>query len=248
MRALVKVDVSKSSKLHAYTCTHTTFRAVLNKKQHISSYILHNIPSTPPTCSLGPGLLQTMWASTLTLRTSQSAGLKGQGSRAVQTLAQTKYHGSLHLGSKNLWKFRPGRIWFHMSRLARCYIEVIFQRDQEGNCIDILLLACLHKLYIWHRGGPNTTIKSKTAQTISTLVQCVNVLEKKHDNNIYGGGVGMKALQSQPWKPWYAYVRCVKLMHFLIFSWRCQKYWQKKQSAANRTLINLKVYHRLNQS
>lgn len=33
-------------------------------------------------------------------------------------------------------------------------------------------------------------------------------VRKKHGNNIYGGGVGMEALQSQPWKPLNAYVRC----------------------------------------
>lgn len=61
------------------------------------------------------------------------------------------------LGSKNLWNLHQiligfGR-WLHVNEIFAT------QKDSEGNCIDILLLACLHKLYIWHRGGgePNKT-------------------------------------------------------------------------------------------
>ncbi|MED6287949.1 hypothetical protein CHARACLAT_021583 [Characodon lateralis] len=42
----------------------------------------------------------------------------------------------------------------------------------RGDCIDVLLFACLNKVYIWHReknGGPNTTNKKQMTLQMSPL-------------------------------------------------------------------------------
>lgn len=85
---------------------------------------------------------------------------------------------------------RPNSIEARQARC--CYTELVFRRELEGNCIDILLLACLHKLYIWH--GGQTTIKPKD---ITDNVHSCQMWEKTQDN--YIGGMGLEAPQSQPW-------------------------------------------------
>lgn len=78
------------------------------------------------------------------------------------------------LGPKNLWNLSQVPV-----RFGRWLNKEVFatQRDSEGNCIDILLLACLHKLYIWHRGGGtehnhNTIKQHRQSLPLSNVSTC----------------------------------------------------------------------------
>lgn len=71
---------------------------------------------------------------------------------------------------------RPNSIEARQARC--CYTELVFRRELEGNCIDILLLACLHKLYIWHGGGANNH-KTKRHHRQCPLLSNVSTCEKK---------------------------------------------------------------------
>lgn len=67
----------------------------------------------------------------------------------------------LQVIQKNLWIFRPN---LTEAKTGFPVVQMSWpsQREPQGNCIDILLLACLHKLYIWHWGREGqTTVKPK---------------------------------------------------------------------------------------
>lgn len=98
------------------------------------------------------------------------------GWESVQTLASGQSSkGLCFLGSKNLWNLHQILIgfghWLHVNEIFAT------QKDSEGNCIDILLLACLHKLYIWHGGGgaeqnQNTIKQHRQSLPLSNVSTC----------------------------------------------------------------------------
>lgn len=85
---------------------------------------------------------------------------------------------------------RPNSIEARQARC--CYTELVFRRELEGNCIDILLLACLHKLYIWHGGG-QTTIKPKDITDNVHSCQMFQHVRKNPGSLYWRDGLGSPA-------------------------------------------------------
>lgn len=151
MRALHKVEISSSqtSKWHTETYTHTTFWAFffffLQKTAHLVESLFSTTSPVIPSY-LFSGTWTTM-RELQTLRTSHWAGLKVSSPEQSGPLPTQSSKGLCVAQRTSGIQARPNLISY--ARLARCcYVELVFWRELEGNCIDILLLACLHKQHL----------------------------------------------------------------------------------------------------
>lgn len=206
MRASHQVDTPKLPN-NTHTHTHTPLSEQFTKKQHISqnpyspqhpqypSYLFSEAQTT----------VKSYWpwgpASQLALRPAHP----GSPDPRPHEIARVFRSCTEPL------EFKPGRIWFHKwDQLVVVTLSLSFRREQEGNCIDILLLACLHKLYIWH-GGTKHNHETKKHHRQSPPLSNVSTCENKP--YIYGGMDPRKA--------------SLETLNLLVVVWQTQFAWVK---------------------
>lgn len=157
--------------VHTHTHTHH-FVSSLQTTAHLldSLFSTTSHSSPPPTGSLGP-------KPPARVSDPQGHGPAHPGSpdprpHRVARVIRSKQRTSGIQTRPNLIFMSKTKKKKKNKELARCccccYTELVL----EGNCIDILLLACLHKLYIWHGGDQTQPLnqKPKTKENITDNV------------------------------------------------------------------------------
>lgn len=139
-----------------HTQTHTTFWAVYKKKK--KAHLVESLITTSPVPllfhSLRPGL--PCWDTDLEAISSRQSPdpRPHKVARGFQVMLRNYgFHARSNLTESRLTR--------------RCSTELVFWRGWEQNCIDILLPACLHKIYTWRRGNQTTMRKHRQSPLLS---------------------------------------------------------------------------------